>query len=143
MNEILKRIKFAVDFLEKQELKGMTDGKYPVNDWFYFNLQEYITNAEPEAKMEAHRKYVDIQYIVSGREMINVAQLSGLEELVPYDEEKDIGFWRLPERSMNAVLGPGSYIVLLPENAHQPGVAAGSPAEVKKAVGKVYIGDLV
>ena len=125
MEDAVKRVLDAAAYLDGLDLVNMPVGKYPINDNFYFFVQEYQSNDNPEPKLESHKNYVDIQYIVTGREIINVANTAELETLVSYDPEKDIAFWKLPEKTMRTVLSAGSYIVLYPKNAHQPGAFFG------------------
>lgn len=134
------RISEAIEYLSKQDLADMPVGKYQVNDGFYYLVQEYVSRAEADCHLESHQKYVDIQWIISGTEAIDCASVEGLEAEKEYNPEKDITFWKEPSGMMRCVLAGGSYVVLLPENAHKPCIAVGEPAQVKKVVGKVKIG---
>ncbi len=120
-------------------------GRTDVNDWMYYMVQEYETKPEAQCDYEAHRRYCDIQYIVSGREIIKAAPADRLTVKVPYDEEKDILFLEEPDGPGGKTdvtvyeLGPGEMAVFLPRDAHKPCVAAGEPGPVKKIVVKIQI----
>lgn len=129
----------AIEYLSKQDLAGMPAGKYQVNDDFYYMVQEYVSRDEADCHLESHQKYVDIQWIVSGVEAIDCAAVDGLEIDKEYNPEKDITFYKEPANMMRCVLGSGSYVVLLPENAHKPCIAVGEPTQMKKVVAKVRI----
>ncbi|MCK7521454.1 MAG: YhcH/YjgK/YiaL family protein [Ignavibacteriales bacterium] len=67
-------------------------------DKLYSPVSEYMTKNEEDAKYEAHRKYIDIQYVASGKELIGVAPVSQMGEiLTPYDETKDVEFMKVNE----------------------------------------------
>lgn len=133
------KITEAIEYLSKQDLAGMPAGKYPVNDDFYYMVQEYVSRPESDCHLESHQKYVDIQWVISGTEAIDCAAVDGLEVEKEYNPEKDITFWKEPAEMMRCVLSSGSYVVLLPENAHKPCIAVGEPMQMKKVVAKVKI----
>lgn len=133
------KISEAIEYLSKQDLASMSAGKYQVNDDFYYMVQEYVSRAESDCHLESHQKYADIQWVVSGVEAIDCAAVEGLEIDKEYNPEKDITFYKDPAEMMRCVLGSGSYVVLLPENAHKPCIAVGEPTQMKKVVAKVRL----
>lgn len=136
---IKERVRKAVDYIvgiDKNVLKG---GRYEVDENFYFNVQEYETKEENECRLESHRKYVDIQYIIEGVEQIDTAYTESLKVDVPYNSESDIIFWEDTPDVMNNILTKGSIAVFYPNNAHRPGMNAFEKSKVKKLVGKVRI----
>ena len=58
----------------------------------YVMVQSYDTEAEPSPILEAHRKYIDIQYCIANSEYIAVAPLNESTVRTPYDAEKDFAF---------------------------------------------------
>lgn len=134
-----ERINAAIEHLSGLDLAGMEPGRYEVNENFFFNLMEYETKPIKECRIESHINYVDIQWIVSGVECIDITDLKGLEEEESYDPERDIMFWKTPELMSRVKLSAGSYIVLPPNLPHKPGIAVSEPAKVKKCVGKVRL----
>ena len=87
---------------------------------------------------EAHRTYIDVQFIVSGEEVIRVTDVSPLTETVPYDAERDIAFYKqAPGNDMH--LRPGDFVILFPEDAHLPLIPVGAPGPVRKVVVKVKV----
>ena len=142
MNTIDERIASALAYLESRDLAAEPTGKYEVNDTFYYMVQEYVTKSENEALCETHRKYIDLQLLVSGEEYIAVSDVRDLTPLTPYDAQKDVAFWHTPENEMRVRLRPGCFVTLYPQNAHRPCLSVSAPVPVKKVVGKVYIADL-
>ena len=117
------------DFEEKKyEIQG---------DDMYAIIASYNT-IEPH-KFEAHREYVDIQCLLEGQEIIESTALNGLAVDIPYDPEKDVGFYvKRDSRKSVSHLMPGLFIAFFPHDAHMPGVSVGdSSTFVKKVVVKI------
>ena len=118
----------------------LADGKTFLNgDKLYVSIQSYKTKARGDCKYEAHRRYIDIQYIIEGREIIAVTDAAGLRERAPYSEEKDVVFFEDDKKGTEFELHAGDYVVVFPEDVHMPKVCAGEPSDVKKAVVKILI----
>lgn len=134
------KIDFAISHIKSLDLEKIETGKYSVNDFFYYSIQEYNTKPITECKIEAHRKYVDIQYIIKGKELIRTANINTLDSATTYNEEKDCIFYNESSILAKTELSEGSYAVFLTDTAHQPGIAVNNtPSPVKKCVGKVKI----
>lgn len=134
------RIQEGLQIIEGLDLETIALGKYVVNENFYYVVQEYETKDVSEARYEAHKQYVDIQYILAGKEAIGIAPAAELVVEQEYDAETDVMFFEAPEQSALAVLSAGGYVILYPQDAHRPGVKVGEkPAKVRKVVGKVRV----
>ena len=95
-----------------------------------------IGKQQNEAKLEVHRKYIDIQFVLQGIDTMGWKPASDCSEvLAPYDEEKDIGFFA-DEPSMWCPVHSGSYVIFFPEDAHAPMV---SNNEIYKIILKVAV----
>lgn len=106
----------------------------------YANVDVYVTKEVNEAGFEAHRKYIDIQYLIEGEERVLVRHLGNMECTIPYDGDRDVAFFRHDEdRAAEVTLGRGSFVVLFPEDAHEPQLCLTAPQQVKKVVVKVLI----
>ena len=99
-------------------------------------LQSYSTR-EANDTPEAHRKYIDIQYLLSGEEAIGVGAVSDMTEEVSAKPDGAVWFYHGPLSQIK--LGSGSFAVLFPQDAHAPGIAVGAPAPVRKVVVKVLL----
>jgi len=137
--EIERRVRDAIDYIAGMEKAKLLPGKYEVNDDFYYSVQEYATKPVEHCKLESHRRYIDIQWIVGGEEEIDVADISGLEQVEEYDDQKDIMHWKPRKNMEKAVLRKDSYIVLYPKDAHMGCIKIRESSNVKKIVGKVRI----
>ncbi|MDD6034579.1 MAG: YhcH/YjgK/YiaL family protein [Lachnospiraceae bacterium] len=138
--EIARRVNEAVKYLTELELSEIDAGKKViVNDKFFYSIQSYDTKPADECKLESHRKYIDIQVMANGEEMMDVVDISKLTVKEDYDDEKDVIFWRVPKRMASMTLRTGDYIVLFPENAHRGAASIKNTSHVLKIVGKVAI----
>lgn len=135
-----EKINNALQIIEALDFAAEDPGKHIVNDDFFYMIQEYDTKEPAEARFEAHKNYVDIQYIVEGTESIELAPAAALEIEQAYNAESDVMFFKVPKQAAKVVLTAGSYAVIYPEDAHKPGVRVGDkPCRVKKIVGKVHV----
>ena len=103
----------------------------------YVMVQSYETEAEPSPILEAHRKYIDIQYCIEGAEYIAVAPLDGSTLKTPYDEEKDAAFYYAQKMMTLSAMTPGRFVLLFPSDEHFAKFAAEAPCRVRKAVVKL------
>lgn len=134
-----EKINEAVEIIRNVKFDEMEPGKYVINDDLYILLQTYETKSPETARHEAHRKYVDVQYVVEGMERIDIAPAASMEVEEAYDENRDVVFFKEPEKAATVVLTAGGYAVLYPDDSHKPGMQAGGPVQMKKIVGKVRI----
>jgi YhcH/YjgK/YiaL family protein len=103
-------------------------------------VQTYETKPVEKALFEAHRKYIDVQFIHSGRETILWAPLAAMQEqTMPYSEEKEAALWKLVPDMTPLHLSAGHFAILFPQDAHAPCVEWGKPEQVFKVVVKVAV----
>ena len=135
---ILPGVLQGLRFLAETDFSAMADGRHDIDgDNLFFLLQSYDSKLENETP-EAHKQYIDIQYLISGKELVGVAPLSAMQEEVEARPDGDIWFYRGP---VDQVLLTGSrFLVLWPEDAHAPCIAVGGePVSCRKCVVKVRI----
>ncbi len=130
----------ALEFLRRPGAAALPDGEYELDGRrVYAIVQRYSTAAAPEPRFEAHRRYVDAQYVAEGEEVIGWAPLDRLAVTEPYDPAKDICFGRAAGAWTPVRLGAGELALLWPDDAHAPRLAAGAPGPVVKIVVKVEV----
>ncbi len=95
-------------------------------------ISEYETKTESEGKLEAHRKYIDVQYVIEGEELMGYAPLGNQQILEPYKEENDIIFYTV-EKSFTKV-SAGMFAIFFPTDVHMPGICVEKMSAVKKLV---------
>ena len=129
------RLERALRFLNFMDLENAAPGRHEIaGEQVFAMVQEYDSKRREEGFWEAHRKYIDVQYVVSGVEKMGYASIDGLQA-GEYDEEKDfVGFEGEGEF---LVMSAGTFMILGPQDAHMPGMAVDEPQPVKKVVVKV------
>ena len=102
--KLAEKIAEALKVIESIEYDKMELGKHVVNDDFYFLVQGYESKDPAVARHEAHRCYVDIQYVVEGKEAIDIAPMMFMEVDEPYDADRDVVFFKEPKQATRYVL---------------------------------------
>lgn len=139
-NESLEeRCNKALEYLTHLKEEDLTLGRHEVDSSFYYNVQEYETKVNPSKHFESHCKYVDVQVLISGEELLQVADISRLRVEEPYDDAKERTLYYATADAASVVLRPGSFVILYPKDAHRTIAFDGVPSKVKKIVGKVKI----
>jgi len=132
------RFAAAFEFLHRLPVT-QPDGRCDIDgDNCFALVQGYPTKPFAQAKFEAHRKYIDIQFIRSGGESILWAPLASLTQVTePYVAERDIVFFANPPHWSTLNLTAGHFSIFFPEDGHAPGVQSNGPGEVRKVVIKI------
>lgn len=101
-------------------------------------VMSYPTKTREEAKYEAHRETIDIQYTIEGAEGIEFTTTESLTPKEEYKPEKDAQIFETPEVSEGRVDNvPGRFSIFYPEDAHLPQLNVEGYSEVRKLVVKV------
>lgn len=130
----------AFFFLKENDPDMLELKRYDIDgDNLYATVSEYMTKNEEDALYEAHRKYIDIQYVAGGRELIGITPLAEKKEtLEAYDDSRDIEFFTV-NRGENHRALPDRFFILFPDDAHRPGLKDGENSPVRKIVVKVKV----
>lgn len=129
----------ALQRLERTNLKALSSGKYDWDDERMFLLiQEMDTAPKASKKLESHVRYIDIQCLIEGEEVIGYARHSS-EHIICQDEleTKDFALYEDPVEEMDLVLNPGMFAIFFPSDLHRPGVSRSEDVPIKKAVVKI------
>jgi biofilm protein TabA len=127
----------ALSYLSNQDFSTIRPGRIDLQgDDLFALVQEYTTRPFEQGVWEAHRRYIDVQYMISGRERIYFAPLETMQ-LGTYVPEKD--FLPMTGDGIPLDLFAGFFVVFYPEDAHMPGLQATTLASVKKVVVKIKI----
>ena len=129
----------AYEYISQLKDDDLTIGRHDVNEGFYYNVQEYETKVNPMKHFESHCKYVDIQMLISGTEVLQVVDINRLNIEVPYDELKERVLYHSTNTAASIILRKGSAVILYPSDAHRTIAFNGVPCKVKKIVGKILI----
>ncbi len=130
------RFKAAFDFLRRPDLGAVAPGRTAIDgDALFAIVQTYDTKPIQEGKIEAHKRYIDIQFVVEGEEFVGYAPLGGQAVATPFDAEKDIAFY--DGEAWFTRLRKGMFAIFYPEDAHLPCRHTDKPSRVKKIVLKI------
>ena len=129
----------ALRYLQTTDFAGLAPGKYEIDGKKIFAaVSDNETKPKAERRPEAHKKYIDIQYLSSGKEMIGCSFLTDQNEVLEDRlAEKDVIFYKNVVDEIDCELHPGVYAVLFPGDIHRPGCAIGTSSQVRKVVVKI------
>jgi YhcH/YjgK/YiaL family protein len=124
----------AIGFLRGQPWNDFPPGRIEIARAMYAMVSKSPARQRSEARLEAHRKHIDIQYLISGvEEMGWKARSRCLRPHDQYDAETDIEFFAdVPDNYVTVL--PGEFVVFFPDDAHAPLIGTGA---VHKVVIKV------
>ncbi len=135
------KIKKGFEFIINNDLKSMPAGRYEIEEGIFANVQELETRLPHMAKFEAHRDYIDIQYVISGNERMDFSLIDNFLEDIPYDKEKDVEFLKLKEGALcpNVInVRSGDFAIFFPQDAHAPMLSCNDGCEnIKKVIVKI------
>lgn len=134
-----ERIVAALKYLRENDCTKLPVGKIPIQgEQIYALVQDNTTKTRDQGVWEAHRKYIDVQFVAAGVEEMGYANIRSLTVKKPYDEQVD---YALFDGSGSFVTVPaGSFTIFFPDDGHIPGSAVdGQPAAVRKVVVKVAV----
>lgn len=129
------RLARALEYLRATDMRTVPIGRHDLDgDDLFALVQEYTTRAADACVWEAHRRYIDVQFVVTGAERMGVASLAQLREREAYDAARDVAFFE--PGSEFVTVRAGMFAIFGPEDVHSPGHAAGQPGLVRKVVVK-------
>lgn len=132
-------IQKCFEYIKENHLEDFENGSYSIeDDIIFFNVVEYMTKTDKsEGFWEAHRRYIDLHYILRGSEKINLNFISKLKQ-GDFAEEDDF----LPlegEAAASVILTSGDFLICYPEDAHMTALSTTQSAPIKKAIFKIRI----
>lgn len=123
------------DFLERLAKQERIEG-----NGYYVMLQEYMTKPEENGRWETHKKYIDIQYVLSGEERTGYTNLENLGELQEANPERDFYFYEDTDIADWLTVHSGEFVIFFPTDGHKPSLNVGNAAKaVRKVVFKVEV----
>ncbi len=135
------RFKEAFDFIKKAVVENLAAGKYEIDGKeLWASVQEYTSKLTTEAKAEAHKNYIDIQFIVSGVEVIEGFDIDKATPKSEYNDVKDVMFYEDDANATKGILSADEYGIFFPHDVHKPGMCLNGKQDiVKKIVVKVKV----
>ena len=132
------RLAKGLEYIRKTDFSNMPAGKYDIDGENLFAIvSEYETKDVKDCSLEAHRKYLDIQYMLSGEELVGLSFLDKQVASKPYNDKDDYALYS--ESCSMMKLDAGRFAVFYPEDLHMPGVQIEKPGKIRKIIIKVRI----
>jgi len=133
-----KGVKAAFDFIRATDFSKTPAGKHELDgERMYYLMNVYETAQEDTLKYEAHKKYIDIQFVVQGEEYFGWNSLNKMQVNEVYQEEKEVAFFegsgfKIPAQNNH-------FYILFPNDVHKPNVVMNTPIPMRKVVIKVRL----
>lgn len=127
----------AFAFLRSADLQALAPGRHAIQGEQLFAIVEACAGrTRAEAKLECHRRYIDIQLVLQGIDEMGWKPVAAcLDPATDYDAGRDIRFFNDAPAGWIAVPA-GAFCIFFPEDAHAPLVSSGA---IRKAVVKVAV----
>lgn len=136
----LEGLEPAFRFLEDNRTLELPAGQHSIDGDRVYAVIIRATSRDPElSEFESHRKYIDVQYLVSGLEMIGISSLDRLSLSQPYQDDIDAAMYSVPPTYFKLEMRPGHFAVFFPEDGHMPNCHLNGPHELHKVVVKVTV----
>ena len=135
----------AIEYLKSTDFTSLEAGRYDIDgDNLYALVQHIETAPLGEKRMESHKDYLDVQYVVSGYEVQGFAPDTGKAAVTESKPEKDIYFYGTEklENETYIKLDAGTFTVYFPNDLHRPGCTDGASESVVKVVVKLKMTSL-
>ncbi|HEY0740602.1 MAG TPA: YhcH/YjgK/YiaL family protein [Chryseosolibacter sp.] len=131
--------KKAFQFIAANDMTLLPPGKHEIQgDDLFVIIMEYETKEPVYWVMENHRKYIDIQYMLRGEELMGVQTFANQTPTTAYDESRDAAFYK-PEYDSLLKVKQGQFAIFFPHDLHMPSMQSGAIQKVLKAVFKVKV----
>jgi YhcH/YjgK/YiaL family protein len=126
----------AFKFIRDKNLNDLAPGKYVIDgDSVYALVTDGPSKDFEQSKWESHRNYIDLQYVIRGKEKIGVAPMSSATVTSPYDAIKDLANYDTDGKFY--IAAPGTFFLFFPADAHRPGIKVKGYDTDKKLVIKI------
>lgn len=126
----------AFAFLNDPKIDTLKPGKYPLDgDNVFAIITDGPTKPIDSVRWESHRNYIDLHYVISGKEQIGAAPVSSATITVPYDAPRDAANYSVDGKYY--VASPGEFFLFFPSDAHRPGIRADGYNTDRKLVIKI------
>ena len=127
----------AFEYIRNTDLKSLAPGVYPiVGDDLLAIVEHMPGRTRAEAKLECHRRYIDIQLVLEGVDEMGWKALAECHDPVSdFSAEKDIRFFHDAPATWVAT-PPGAFCIFFPEDAHAPLVGSG---KIRKVIFKIAV----
>ncbi len=135
-----KAIQTAIDYLKSHDFVNMEPGVYEIQGKdIYAQVFDAQTESAEKLRPEVHEKYIDVQFLASGKEKLGFTPDTGKYEIDEKFPERDLIFYKKVENEGFIESRPGCYCMFFPEDVHRPAVISGESMKIRKVVVKVKL----
>jgi YhcH/YjgK/YiaL family protein len=128
----------AFAYLKNTDLTKLVNGRHVIDGTNVFAIvTEAPSKDYDKTAFESHRKYIDLQYVLTGDENMAKAPLASVTVNKPYDEAADIAYYTGEGKIYK--VPAGTFMLFFPTEAHRPNITPGGNKVVKKIVIKVNV----
>ena len=131
------------DSAARARLRGIASGesqKIELSGGAFAIEQVYETRPRAEGFFESHRKYIDVQVIVEGEELMEVVDAARIAAKGAYNPERDLVLYEDCRTASRLHVGAGEATIYFPVDVHMPTLRTGAaPVLVRKTVVKVPV----
>jgi len=129
--------KTAFEYILKNDNTKLQSGKHElIEDKLFVLINTYFSKSIDDSFSESHKKYIDIQLVISGKERMGFGHFDNFAH-EQYDSEKDL---QKHSGKLNFVdVEKNHFTVFFPHDIHMPGLLIDKPEEVIKIVVKVAV----
>ncbi|HZX58925.1 MAG TPA: YhcH/YjgK/YiaL family protein, partial [Mucilaginibacter sp.] len=126
----------AFAFLNDSKLDTLKPGKYVIDgENVYATITDAPSKTFEQSAWESHRNYIDLQYVIRGKEKIGVAPVTSATVIKPYDAGRDAANYNADGQFY--IAAPGEFFLFFPGDAHRPNIKVDGYDTVKKLVIKI------
>jgi len=126
-------------FLRDTDFSKLSDGRYEIDgDNLFAMISTYTPRDKEDQKIENHERYIDIQYIISGEELMGYSNFSAATEIGENRlAESDAIFYKRVDKESDIKVLQGMYVIFFPWDIHRPACISVPDTIVRKAVLKL------
>ncbi|MBC6991917.1 YhcH/YjgK/YiaL family protein [Hymenobacter sp. BT491] len=129
----------AFAYMRDNDLAALPNGSSKLDgDLLTLSVTEPTSKEFDKTQWESHRKYIDLQYIVRGKEKMGVQPLSNLTVTEPYNEAKDVAHYS-GDGGKYYDADPSTIYLFFPQDGHRPSIKVEGYDVVKKVVFKIRV----
>lgn len=133
-----KAVQKAIKYLKDNDFNKMETGVYEIQGKeIYAQVFDAQTDVVETKKPEVHEKFLDVQFLASGEEMLGFTPDTGKYEIDERIDERDLIFYKSVENEGFIKAVPGCFCVFFPFDVHRPAVCVDKPMKIRKVVVKV------
>ena len=135
-----KAIQTAIKYLKENDFISMEPGVYEIQGQdIYAQVFDAQTEPAEKKRAEVHEKYVDVQFLASGKERLGFTPDTGKYEVDERIDDRDLIFYQKVENEGFIEATPGCYCIFFPNDVHRPAVMSEETMTVRKVVVKVKV----